>query len=178
MRAWFVAAASIAALAAASPSLAQPSLGPADRPAPTPTDAASYVDEAFAADAFEVTASRLALARSRNPAVRELAQHMIDDAEMTTNALLTAAETANVPPPTSPSGDMTKGAQMDALTQTTGRDFDDTYLAQQRRAQQEALALHQRYAAEGDNDILRDYAVDTAARVADQLDAVNNLPGR
>jgi len=74
--------------------------------------------------------------------------------------------------------DDVKGAMMDALTQTSGKDFDDTYIAQQRRIQQEQLALHQRYAADGDNDILRDYAVDTAARAADQLDEVNNLPRR
>lgn len=133
------------------------------------------MDEAFAADAFEVTASRLALSRSRDPAVRDLAQHVIDDAAMTTNALLAAAEEANAPPPASASGDDVKGAMLDALPQTTGRDFDDAYIAQQRRIHQEQLALHQRFAADGDNDILRDYAVDTAARVADQLEAVNNI---
>ncbi|MES2725267.1 MAG: DUF4142 domain-containing protein [Pseudomonadota bacterium] len=175
MRGWFVAAASVATLISAAPALAQSRIGVADRPAPTPTDAPSYVDEAFAADAFEVTASRLALSRSRDPAVRDLAQHMIDDAAMTTNALLTAAEEANVPPPASASGDDVKGAMLDALTQTTGRDFDDTYIAQQRRIHQEQLALHQRFAADGDSDILRDYAVDTAARAADQLEAVNNV---
>lgn len=175
MRGWFVAAASVATLVSAAPALAQSRIGVADRPAPTPTDAPSYVDEAFAADAFEVTASRLALSRSRNPAVRDLAQHVIDDAAMTTNALLAAAEEANVPPPASASGDDVKGAMLDALTQTTGRDFDDAYIAQQRRIQQEQLALHQRFAADGDSDILRDYAVDTAARAADQLEAVNNV---
>ena len=175
MRGWFVAAASVATLISAAPALAQSRIGVADRPAPTPTDASSYVDEAFAADAFEVASSRLALSRSRNPEVRDLAQHMIDDAAMTTNALLTAAEEANVPPPASASGDDVKGTMLDALTQTSGRDFDDIYIAQQRRLHQEQLALHQRFAADGDSDTLRDYAVDTAARVADQLDAVNNL---
>ncbi|MFD3263781.1 DUF4142 domain-containing protein [Phenylobacterium ferrooxidans] len=175
MRGWFVAAASVATLISAAPALAQSRIGVADRPAPTPTDAPSYVDEAFAADAFEVASSRLALSRSRSPAVRALAQHVIDDAAMTTNALLAAAEEANVPPPASASGDNVKGAMLDALTQTSGRDFDDTYIAQQRRIHQEQLALHQRFAADGDSDILRDYAVDTAARAADQLDAVNDL---
>ena len=175
MRGWFIAATSVVTLISAAPALAQSRIGVADRPAPTPTSAPSYVDEAFAADAFEVTASRLALSRSRNPEVRDLAQHMIDDAAMTTNALLAAAQDANLPPPASASGDDVKGAMLDALTQTSGRDFDDTYIAQQRRLQHEQLALHQRFAADGDSDILRDYAVDTAARVADQLDAVNNI---
>jgi putative membrane protein len=178
MRGWFVTAASLAALACAGSALAQPVLSTANRPTQTPTDAVSYVDEAFAADAFEVTSSKLALSRSKDAAVRDLAERMIDSGTMTTNALLAAAEEANVPPPSSPSGDKVKGAMMDALTQTTGKDFDDTYIAQQRRIQQESLALHQRYAADGDNDILRDYAVDTAARAADQLDDVNNLPRR
>ena len=178
MRGWLVTATSVAALACASSALAQPVLSAANRPTQTPTDAPSYVDEAFAADAFEVTSSKLALSRSRDPAVRDLAERMIDDGTMTTNALLAAAEEANVPPPTSASSDDVKGAMMDALTQTSGKDFDDTYIAQQRRIQQEQLALHQRYAADGDNDILRDYAVDTAARAADQLDEVNNLPRR
>ena len=175
MRGWFIAATSVVTLISAAPALAQSRIGGADRPAPTPTSAPSYVDEAFAADAFEVTSSRLALSRSRNPEVRDLAQHMIDDAAMTTNALLAAAQDANLPPPASASGDDVKGAMLDALTQTSGRDFDDTYIAQQRRLQQEQLALHQRFAADGDSDILRDYAVDTAARVVDQLDAVNNI---
>ena len=178
MRACFIAAASVAVLACAGAAIAQPVLGAANRPTPTPTDAASYVDEAIAVDAFEVTSSKLALSRSKTPAVRDLAERLIDSGTMTTSALLAAAEAANVPPPSSPSGDMVKGAMMDALTQTSGKDFDDTYIAQQRRIQQESLALHQRYAAEGDNDILRDHAVDTAARVADQLEDVNSLPGR
>ncbi|WP_340645114.1 DUF4142 domain-containing protein [Phenylobacterium sp.] len=178
MRGWFVTATCVAALACAGTAIAQPLLSTANRPTPTPTDAASYVDEAFAADAFEVTSSKLALARSKNPAVRDLAERLIDSGTMTTNALLTAADEANVPPPSSPSGDDVKSAMMDALTHKSGKDFDDAYIAQQRRIQQESLALHQRYAAEGDNDILRDYAVDTAARAADQLDDVNNLPGR
>ena len=178
MREWFVTATCVAALACASSAIAQPALGADNRPIQTPTDAASYVDEAFAADAFEVTSSKMALSRSKTPAVRDLAERMIDSGTMTTNALLAAADEANVPPPSSPSRDNVKGAMMDALTQTSGRDFDDTYIAQLRRIQQEQLALHQRFAAEGDNDILRDYAVDTAARVADQLDDVNTLPRR
>lgn len=178
MRGWFITAACVAALACAGSAIAQPVLSAANRPTQTPTDAASYVDEAFAADAFEVTSSKLALSRSRNPAVRDLAERLIDSGTMTTNALLAAADEANVPPPTSPSGDNVKGAMMDALTQTSGKDFDDTYIAQQRRIQQESLALHQRYATDGDDGILRDYAVDTAARVADQLDDVNTLPRR
>jgi putative membrane protein len=177
MRGWLIAAASAAALVSGAPgALAQSRIGPATRPAPTPTTAKAFIDAAASADALEIASSRLALSRSKSQPIRDFATHMIDEHTMTTNALMAAVQLENLPPPASPSGDSQKGAMMDALTQASlGSEFDDRYIALQRQAHQDALALHRNYAANGDNAALRDLAADTSARIADHLAMANSL---
>jgi predicted outer membrane protein len=68
-------------LAAATPAMAQTA------PVTAPMDPAAFRQRALVTDTFEIESSRLALARSRNPAVRSFAEMMIADHQQTSAAL-------------------------------------------------------------------------------------------
>jgi predicted outer membrane protein len=81
MKRYAVLAAVLAAVS--TPALAQTMATPAMAPLTTE----GFRTMAMAGDAFEIESSRLALERSRNPAVRRYAQEMIRDHAMTSQAL-------------------------------------------------------------------------------------------
>ncbi len=81
MKRYAVLAAVLAAVS--TPALAQTMAAPAMAPLTTE----GFRTMAMAGDAFEIESSRLALERSRNPAIRRYAQEMIRDHAMTSQAL-------------------------------------------------------------------------------------------
>ena len=122
-----------------------------------PTDAATFIKTAAASDLYETKSSQLALDKSKSKDVRDFAQMMITDHAKTTAGVKAAAAKANltVSPPTL-SADQQQ--MMDTLKPLSGTDFDTTYLSQQLPAHQQALALMQNYAANGDTLALQDAA--------------------
>lgn len=98
-----------------------------------------------AMDMYEIEAARLALSMSTNANVRSFAQMMINDHTNSTAQMGAALQSIGMnPPPAQLTPDLT--ARLDAL-RTAGTGFDAMYLADQVRAHQEALALHQACAA-------------------------------
>lgn len=162
MRAFLLAAACLSLSASAASSLAQGRTDTSQRPAPAPTTAAPYMTEAGQSDLYEVTSSRLALARARSPEVKSFAQHMIDEHTKTTQMIMEAARAGGLtPPPAPPAPDNMRQALLDGLEQTSPAEpkiFEQRYVAQQMQAHREALALHRNYAEKGDNPALRQVA--------------------
>ena len=122
-----------------------------------PTDAATFISTAAASDAFEIESAKVALDKAKSKDVRDFAQMMIADHTKTTEGLKAAAKKANltVSPPQL-SADQQQ--MIDALKAATSDQFDATYLQQQMPAHQQALALMQNYAEAGDTPALQDAA--------------------
>lgn len=176
MRNFLLAAAAATFALTAPPALAQSRIGPAEAPAPTPTSAAEYVRQAALSDRYEVESSRLALGRAQSEDLKRFAQHMIDEHTATSAALMAALPRAGVAPPDVSAPDRVRQGLLDALQQAqNGGEFDRRYRAQQVQAHREALALHQNYAANGDNAVLRGVAAQTAPRVAHHLEMLNRI---
>jgi putative membrane protein len=78
---------------------------------------------------------------------------LIADHTQTTNTALAAAKSAGVTPPPS----VLSSAQMGMITQlvSAGPNFDRVWLQEQLTAHQQALALQQGYAANGDTPACR-----------------------
>jgi putative membrane protein len=170
------AAAATFALTAASPALAQSRVGPAEAPAPTPTAADEYVRQAALSDRYEIESSRLAIGRAQSDELKRFAQHMIDEHTATSAALMAALPRAGVTAPDISAPDRLRQGLLDALQQAqNGGEFDRRYRGQQLQAHREALALHQNYAANGDNAVLRELAAQTASRVAHHLEMLNGM---
>ena len=122
--------------------------------APMPNTALPYVAAAGSSDQFEIRSSQRALQMSQNPEVRRFAQMLIDHHTQTSATLMGAARDAGLNPP--PPVLLPHHAAMLATLERAPADrFDAAYLGQQVPAHQEALALHQNYAANGDTQALR-----------------------
>lgn len=119
-----------------------------------PTDEASFVAKAGAADMWEIASSKAALEKSQRADVKKFAQMMVDHHTRTTEKLKEAATTGKVSS-APPQMDAMQQRMLDDINSAQVATIDSVYLQHQSTAHQAALALHQNYATNGDNDALK-----------------------
>ena len=125
-----------AALLAAAPATAQV-MSPAD-----------YVATAGASDLYERTSSQIVLESTQDPKLRSFAQMMIEQHAKSTADVKAAAARARVmvpPPMLTP----TQSEMVAQLRAETGPARDAAYVAQQKAAHGQALAVQTAYATDG-----------------------------
>lgn len=136
-----------------------------------------FVKAAGNSDSFEILEAQTVLAQSTNPDVRSFAQHMLDDHSRTKAALADAAARAGLkPPPEGPSADQAQ--MLSALQSQRGHDFDKTYLKHQELAHHSALAVEQKYAAEGDQPAVRQVAAGAVPTISAHLQMAEQMKSR
>lgn len=144
-------------LAACAPTAAPPPPAAAIDPN-NPLFAPGYMATAGSSDQFEIQSGQLAMQMSHNPAVRSFANMLIADHSRSTQMVVAAAQSARIPPPP-PALLPQHQAMLDQLRAAgSGPNFDMTFKQIQTGAHQEALQLHQTYAASGDVPALRSAA--------------------
>lgn len=120
----------------------------------SPLVAPGYLRLAASSDLFEIESSRLALQRSRNPAVHAFAQMMIDHHTRTTQDLMRCGADTGLAPP--PPGLMPHHRDaLDRLRMARPEAFDTGYKREQITGHIEALAVQRNYADRGDTSVLR-----------------------
>ena len=120
-----------------------------------PLFAPGYMATAGSSDQFEIQSGQLAMQMSQNPAVRNFAYMLITDHGRSTQTVVAAAQSARIMPPP-PALLPQHQAMLDQLRAAgAGPNFDLTFKQIQTGAHQEALQLHQNYAAGGDVPALR-----------------------
>lgn len=130
-------------------------LAPAAQAA-TAMSAVTYARMAGSSDLYEKESSEAVLAGAQNADVKRFAEMMVSDHANTTAQLLAAARQSGV---SAAPKLLSKHAQMLKQLRKVGTPArEKTYMRQQVAAHQEALALHQNYAAGGDNPALRQVA--------------------
>jgi putative membrane protein len=117
-----------------------------------------YMSMAASGDQFEIQSSQLALQASQNQAVRNFANLMISQHQGTTANLMSAAQSAGLPPPAPTLLPMQAQMLQQLQAAGTGPAFDAAYKQAQIMAHQEALNLHSNYASNGDVPALRQVA--------------------
>lgn len=144
-----------------------------------PLMAPGYLSQAGSADQFEIQSGQLALQASQNPGVRNFANMIIADHQRSTQMLMAAAQSANVPAPP-PALLPPQQAMLDQLRAAgSGPAFDQSFQQAQVMAHQQALQLHQNYAAQGDVPALRTAAgqiVPVVQMHLQQVQALNTAP--
>lgn len=115
-----------------------------------------YVMNAAMGDMYEIQAADIALERSQNAQVRELAEMIKRDHTAASERLMPAAEAAGQTPPTEL--DERRQGMLDNLRAASADEFDMVYLNQQVAAHEEALALHRGFADNEDNATLAQHA--------------------
>ena len=157
---------------AAAGSLTAADVGVAPLTGTTPTD---YVRMAADSDMYEMTSSKLALARSKNPAVRQYAQEMIRDHTTTTKALKAGVKQSNSPKPATRLS--TEKQALITQLRTSGNNFDQVYAQQQAQSHRQAWALHKGFATDGVDAPLRQVATAAVPIIEQHIQHVRALPG-
>lgn len=137
------------------------------------TTAKAFVTKAGASDLYERDSSKLVVG-SANSGVKAFAQEMIKDHTDSTAKVKAAAMKSGIavaPPKLEPAQ-----AQMLAkLRAASGSARDRLYVSQQKLAHQQALALHQGYAQQGDKPALKAAAGEIAPVVQHHIEMLSSL---
>lgn len=144
--------------------------------APLPANGTEYATMAAASDMYEIESSRLALEKSQNPQVRELAEMLIRDHEESTADLRAAAQQAVPVIVVTPALNPEQQANMEALRAAAAADFDRLYLSQQIPAHEKAAAMLRHYSQNGDVEQLRSHATAVLVPVEMHLQRVRAMP--
>ena len=125
-----------AAIAVVSPAFAQ---------AMSPSE---YVAAAGAGDLYERTSSKIVLDSTRNAQLRNFAQMMIEQHTQSTADVVRAAKQARLTPKP-PKLNAAQQRMIAQLRAASGTARDAAYIAQQKTAHDQALAIHSSYATNG-----------------------------
>lgn len=142
--------------------------------AAAPKSAMEYVATAASSDMLEIQSSRFVLQRTQNAQVRSFAEQMMRDHPRLSETLMAAARRGGLNPHT-PALMPRHADMLNKLASTGPAQMDAAYLAMQVIAHEEALTLHQMYAASGDNTSLRDAATSAVPVVRGHLQHVRGL---
>lgn len=118
----------------------------------------AYVPNAAMGDMYEIQAADIALERSKNAQVRELAQMIKTDHTAASQAFKAAAPQAapDIQLPTEL--DERRKGLIDNLRSAAAADFDKAYIDQQVAAHQEAVTLHRGFSDNTDAPTLAEHA--------------------
>lgn len=104
-----------------------------------------FVQKATVSNKFEIASSELALERTKSSAVRQFAQHMIEDHEKAAEELKTAVENSELGVGMPDTLDDKHAEMMQELGEAEGTEFDRQYVEMQVAAHQEAVQLFEDY---------------------------------
>lgn len=136
--------------------------------------APEFVKMASIGGNYEIESSKLALKKSQNAEVKELAQMLIDDHMKAGEELKTTASNEGVN--TAKKGlDPKHQAMVDRLKTTNGKNFDHVYLDQQKAAHKETIDLFDDYADDGDNAALKEFAANTLPTLKAHKDHIEDV---
>ena len=148
---------------------------------PTPVDlnnplmAPGYMTMAGSGDQFEIQSGQLALQMSQNPAVRNLANMLIADHTRSGQMVAAEAQSAGITPQTPAILPQHQALLDQERAAGSGYAFDTAFRDIQIQAHQQALTLHQNYAASGDVPALRTAAGQIVPVVQSHLNALQML---
>lgn len=118
---------------------------------------ADFVKEAATSDMFEIQSSQLANERG-TAAVKSFAATMITDHQKTTDDLKAMVARGDLKAQLPTSLDSSHQNELDKLKSLNGADFSARYASDQVSGHKEAVSLFERYAKEGDDAKLKDWA--------------------
>jgi putative membrane protein len=131
--------------------------------------ASDYVKQAAMTDMFEIQAGRIASQKSKDTEVKNFADRMVKDHTQTTDMLKKTLreDNENIVPPSDL--DSTHKQMLTQLEDAPAADFNKTYMDMQVKGHEQAVKLHQDYAANGDDAKLKDFAKDVVPKIKEHL---------
>jgi putative membrane protein len=142
---------------------------PAMAQSPAPR-AQEFVNKVAVSDMFEIQSSQLALTEKQpDKDTKPFAQRMVKDHQKTTAELKKLVDSGRVQAKLPTALDSDHQQMLDELKGKTGKDFDQSYDQIQVKAHEDAVALFEAYAREGDNADLKKWAVATLPHLKQHL---------
>jgi putative membrane protein len=142
--------------------------------APSSSD---FVEKAAMSDMYEVEAGKIAASKGQSEQVKKFGQHMVEAHSKTTEELKALVKTENVKAELPAKLDSKHQGMIDDLNEAKPEDFDETYAKQQVNAHEDAVDLFDKYAKDGDNGNLKQFAQKTLPMIKEHLDMAKKLPG-
>ena len=134
-----------------------------------------YVSNAAEGDMYEIEAANIALQKSKNAQIKELATMIKADHTKAAAEMKTAVGSAGADVQMPTKLDERRQGFLDNLKQAPADQFDKVWLTQQEAAHEESLTLHRTYADAGDNAALKAHAAKSAPIVEKHLEHVRKL---
>lgn len=121
-----------------------------------------FVRKATSSNMLEIETSKLALQRTKNAEVKAFAQQMIADHTKASKEMAAAVKKAKIDPTIAPK-EMEDSHQdiLNALKKSSDTQFDEDYIDAQEDAHDEAVSLFEKYAQDGDNEAIKQFATKT-----------------
>lgn len=135
----------------------------------------TFADTAAASDAYEIEAGKLAQEKATSQALKDFGGMMVSGHTDSTSKLKAAGANANPAITPAPTLNAEQEANLAALRDKSGADFDAEYKKQQVAAHEKALAAMKDYAASGDVPELKAFASDTSKVVQMHLDKIKGM---
>jgi putative membrane protein len=112
-------------------------------------------------DRMEIQSSQLALSHSPDGDTKPFAEKMVKDHQQTSAELQALVDSGKLKVSLPTALDTEHQKKLDELNAKSGKDFDSAYDHMQLQAHEEAVALFEQYAREGDNPDLKAWAAKT-----------------
>jgi len=132
-------------------------------------------------DSGEIEQAQIALSNATSPAVREFAQHMVDQhTQSKQDAQQLSAQTKIIPSPSEPADEVhTKGSMvLDKLKSADAASFDSTYIQAQAQQHQDVLKmLNEKLIPSASSPELRDALQKTKSMVQHHIDMAKKIEG-
>lgn len=132
-----------------------------------------YVTNAAIGDMYEVQAAELALERTQNAQIRELAQMIRNDHTAASDAMRALVQGGNIDAELPTELDQRRQGMIDNLR--SAENFDEVYVDQQVAAHQEALTLHRGFADNTDAPQLAAHARNVVGPIEAHLEMARAL---
>jgi putative membrane protein len=126
-------------------------------------------------DRMEIESSQLALSRAPDSDTKPFAEKMVKDHQQTSAEVKALVDSGKLKTTLPTALDTEHQKKLDELKAKSGKDFDSAYDHMQMQAHEEAVALFEQYARDGDNADLRAWAAKTLPHLKEHLAMAKRL---
>lgn len=133
-----------------------------------------FLEKVAAGNKFEIESSRLAMTKASDAGVKSFAQQMVTDHTEAGSKFKAALSEAGLKAPPEKT-DAKHAAIVEKLKGLQGAEFDRLYIAAQREAHVETVALFEAYAAGGENARIKKFAAELLPLLRSHLEHVKAL---
>jgi len=135
----------------------------------------TFVEQAAAANQFEIESGQLAQQKAQNDKLKQFARRMIDDHTKIADQMKRTLQQANLPEPPAQLPPEQQ-ALLDKLKNENGAAFDRRYFMDQLSGNRKAVRLIGSYARSGSNPALRKLAANTLPVIREHLRLLEATP--